>query len=133
MKVEYLDDISDGGRYTEIDINQLVRIYGFDESEAKAFQDAIQQTIVNDKKSLDLGHLNFVEAVNCHLILRISESNIGLTTINKKDFYCDLTIHEYANMILLIEPFCSKDTNGYQWLYDLLNDIDFLFSPDGSW
>ncbi len=86
-----------------------------------------------DKASLDLTELKFAELLNCNLILRISDSDIGITIINKKDFYCDLTIHEYENMIRLIEPFCNKDINGYQWLYDLDNEIEFLFSSGGSW
>jgi hypothetical protein len=36
-------------------------------------------------------------------------------------------------MISLLDPFCIKDRKGYQYLYDIDNPIDFLFSPAGSW
>jgi hypothetical protein len=36
-------------------------------------------------------------------------------------------------MVALLDPFCNKETKGYQWLYDIDSDIDFLFSPAGTW
>ena len=31
-----------------------------------------------------------------------------------------------------LEPFCNKETKSYQYLYDLDNPTDFIFSPSGT-
>jgi hypothetical protein len=56
----------------------------------------------------------------------------GITTSDDKNFVCDLTIKKYKEVVFLMEPF-DKETDGYQWLYDLDTPIDFLFSPGGTW
>jgi hypothetical protein len=111
----------------------IVRLYNFDKSEAEQFRKVVQQTILTDKKSLDLNTTGFIHARNCSLVLRISEEDIGMVTEDEKNFFCDLTIHGYEQMVSLLEPFCKKDTKGYQWLYDIDNETDFLFSPGGTW
>jgi hypothetical protein len=133
MKIEFLDDISDGGRFPSADPNQLVRLYDFDSSQASSLQQAIQKVVIEGNKELDLTTLNFIQLVNCNLTLQISNTNRGITTQNKKYFICNLTVNKYAEMLLLIEPFCDKNIDAYQWLYDLDTLIDFLFSPGGTW
>jgi len=133
MKIEFLDDISDGGRFPDADPNQLVRLYDFDNLQADALRQTIQKVIIESNKKIDLTTLDFIETVNCNLTLQISDTDKGITTVDNKNFICNLTIKKYEQMVFLIEPFCDKETNGYQWLYDLNTPIDFLFSPGGSW
>ena len=133
MKIEFLDDISGGGRFPHADPNQLVRLYDFDKFQATVLRDTIQKQILESKKAIDLTTLNFIQSVNCNLTLQISDIDKGITTLVNNNFVCDLTINNYQEMILLIEPFCNIEINGYQWLYDLDTAIDFLFSPGGSW
>jgi hypothetical protein len=133
MKIEFLNDISDSGRFPHADPNQLVRLYDFDSSEANRFRQTIQKALIENNKEIDLTKLNFIQPINCNLTLQISDTNKGITTPDKKYFVCNLTINKYAEMLLLIEPFCNKEINGYQWLYDLDTPIDFLFSPGGTW
>jgi len=133
MKIEFLDDISGGGRFPHADPNQLVRLYDFDKLQATLLRDTIQKHILESKKAIDLTTLNFIQSVNCNLTLQISDIDKGITTLVNNNFVCDLTINNYQEMILLIEPFCNIEINGYQWLYDLDTAIDFLFSPGGSW
>jgi hypothetical protein len=123
MKLEYLTDITD----------PLVRLYDFDSVQSKDFRQAITQIILKEKKSLQLQSLSFVESINCKLTLRLAEEDKGITTSDNINFFCDLTINGFENMAYLIEPFCEKENGGYQWLYDLSIDIDFLFSPKGQW
>jgi hypothetical protein len=66
-------------------------------------------------------------------MLRISSLDEGITSSDNKIFYCDLTISGYEQMLLLLEPFCKKETKGYQMLYDIDSLTDFLFSPSGTW
>jgi hypothetical protein len=35
-------------------------------------------------------------------------------------------------MAKLLEPFCKKETKGFQYLYDIDNPTDLLFSPSAG-
>ena len=126
MKLEFLDNINE---YQD----QLIRLYDFDKTEADKFRKIIQETIIDNKKSLDLNSLDFIQPVNCKLILHIAEEDEGIITIDNQLFFCDLTIDGYKNIVHLIEPYCNKNTRSFQMLYDLDTQIDFLFSPFGEW
>ncbi len=133
MKLEFLDDISDGRRFTGVVTDQLVRLFDFDRIQANKFRQEIQLTIIEEGQSLDLRKLEFIEPLNCNLTLRLANTSIGITTSDKTNFICDLTLSEYEDMVNLLKPFCVEDNNGYQWLYDINTPIDFLFSPGGTW
>lgn len=133
MKLEFLDYISEGGKFTGNVTDQLVRLFDFDKLQADKLRQTILQTIIEKGKPLDLSELEFIETINCNLILRISDADIGITTNNKNIFICDLSIRGYENMIYMLEPFCNKDSCGYQWLYDIDTPIEFLFSSDANW
>jgi hypothetical protein len=122
MKLEFLDSINEYG-------DHIVKLYDFDKEEAAKFRQAIQETIINAKKPLDLNSLDFIQPVNCKLILHISDTDEGVFSIDNKTFFCDLTIEGYKEMLRLIEPYCNKNTRSFQMLYDLDTEIDLLFSP----
>ena len=132
MKLEFLDDIRDGGKITGFVTDQIMRLYDFEKNQAKKFRQEIQQTIIEKGQSIDLTKLEFIETINCQLTLRIAYADIGITASDRNEFVCDLSICGYENMISLIEPFCSKASDGYQWLYDIDTPIEFLFSPRGT-
>lgn len=122
MKLEFLDSINEYG-------DHIVKLYDFDKEEAAKFRQAIQETIINAKKPLDLNSLDFIQPVNCKLILHISDTDEGVFSIDNKTFFCDLTIEGYKEILRLIEPYCNKNTRSFQMLYDLDTEIDLLFSP----
>ncbi len=126
MTLDYINNVNAYGE-------NIVRLYNFDKSEADKFKSAILKTIIIEKKELDLGRTDFIQGRNCNLTLRISEEDTGIVTSDKINFFCDLTIKGYEHMVSLLEPFCTKETKGYQWLYDIDNETDFLFSPGGTW
>ncbi len=126
MQLDYINNINAYG-------DNIVRLYDFDSAQAGKFRQLIQQTLVVNKASLDLSTIDFIEARNCKLTLRISDEDEGITTSGKKHFFCDLTIAGYEQMISIIDQFCNKETKGYQFLYDVDSQIDFLFSPAGTW
>ena len=126
MQLDYID------HYNEYDDN-IVRLYDFDMAEANKFRQIVQQSILVNMKTLNLASIDFIDARNCNLTLRISEEDEGITTEDNIEFYCDLTIKGYQQMIILLEQFCSKETKGYQFLYDIDSHTDFLFSPAGTW
>ena len=133
MKLEFLDDISDGGKFPQVVSSQLVRLYDFDPIQAIALRENIKEEILKDNMALNFSLLDFIEPVNCNLIFAISDSDEGLKTQDKTIFECALTISSYQRMIHLIDPFCERKTDGYQWLYELDCEIDLLFSPGGTW
>jgi hypothetical protein len=126
MQLDYIHIINEFG-------DNMVRLYDFDRQQAVAFQQAVKQAVVVEGKQLDLSTIDFIEPRNCNLILRISEQDTGIIRTGKQKFYCDLTIQGFEHMISLLEPFCKRETKGYQWLYDIDSQTDFLFSPGGTW
>ena len=125
MKLDYIDHINEYGE-------DVVRLYEFDKAQAIQFQQLLTDTILTNKSSLALNEVDFIEARNCYLTLRIADEDLGIQTEDKINFFCDLTLESYSQMAILIEPFCKKETKGYQYLYDLDNFTDFLFSPSGT-
>jgi len=124
--LDYIDHINTYG-------DNLVRLYDFDRLQAEKFRQTIQETIIVNKKQLDLTKTDFIQSRNCQLVLRIAHEDAGITTSDKIHFFCDLTLNGYEQMILLLKPFCAKETKGYQYLYDIDSSTDFLFSPSGTW
>lgn len=107
MKLEFLDDLSDGGKFKDVVSEQLIRLYEFNNLQADALRKAIKQTIIEEGKELNIGEIDFIHKINCNLTLRISEANFGISRNDNSNFYCDLSIKGYENMISLIEPFCN--------------------------
>lgn len=126
MKLDYIKRINEYG-------DNIVRLYDFGQTEAVKFRQIVQLSIIIKKEELDLSSVDFIEARNCNLILRLSDSDEGIVTIDNKTFFCDLTYQAYVKMLALLKPYCLRDTKGYQWLYDIDTSTDFLFSPGGTW
>lgn len=126
MTLDYINNINTSGEH-------IVRLYDFNKSQSIQFRQLIQQSILTDQKDLDLTTVDFIEARNCTLTLRIADEDLGIITKNKVNFFCDLTLSGYEQMVRILAPFCEKETRGYQWLYDIDNPTDFLFSPGGTW
>ncbi len=126
MKLDFIDNVN------EFD-ESVVRLYDFDKSQAIQLRDLIIQTVILKKQRLDFSNVDFIEPRNCNLIFGLFKTDEGILSSDKQTFYCALTPDGYTNMLKLIEPFCLKDTKGYQYLYDIDNPIDFLFSPAGTW
>ncbi len=126
MQLDYIYDVNEYG-------DDIVRLYDFGMAQAILFRKALQETLITNKSDLDLSTLDFIQSRNCHLVLRIANEDMGITTSDNENFSCDLTIETYAQMISLLEPFCKKETKGHQQLYDIDSHTDFLFSPAGTW
>ena len=125
MQLDLIDNINEFGE-------NVVRLYNFDKYEAIKFRDLIKDTIVIRKQKLVLSQVDFIETHNCNLILGLFKTDEGIFSVDDKTFYCALTVEGYHNLLNLIEPFCEKDTRGYQYLYDIDNPTDFLFAPAGT-
>jgi len=126
MELDYIGNINEFGE-------NVVRLYNFDKGQVIKFRALIIDTIVNRKQKLDLSQVDFIEKRNCNLILGLFKTDEGILSKDNKTFYCALTLESYHNMLELLKPFCEKETKGYQYLYDIDNPTDFLFSPAGTW
>lgn len=131
MKLEYLNNISDGGKFKQVVSDNLIRLYDFDESQTTAFAQAINQTLIVDKQMLNLSIIKFIEPQNCSLVLQLSLVDKGiLRGSNENTFVCHLTEQSYAAMIQMVKSY----SQGYHWLCDTsAEDIDFLYSAGGTW
>jgi len=121
MKLKFLENINE---YDE----HAVRLNDFDKAQAAMFLKILTELIKSNKQFVNLSDYEFIEAVNCELVLRVSETDEGIISDDNVHFFCDLTLNAYAEMIKLIEPFSLKETDAYRILYDLDNPIDFIFS-----
>lgn len=121
MKLKFLKDINEYGEHA-------IRLNDFNKAQAGMFLLILRDLVLRKKDSIELSDYEFIEAVNCSLTLRISETDEGIVTDDYKHFYCDLTTDGYNEMIKLIEPFCIKETDAYRILYELDNPIEFIFS-----
>lgn len=137
MKLEYLDDISDNGKYPWADPDNLIRLYDFDQEEAFQLIKIIQSKLITGNESLDLSTVNFIKPINCSLKFEITEVDYGISVPSVNNhFVCRLTVQSYKNMISYMEAFSKQENSldGYNWLYDPSEDkIDLLFSPGGTW
>jgi hypothetical protein len=126
MELDYIENVNG------LDEN-VVRLYNFDKAEAIKFRALIKDVIIDKKKRLDLSEVDFITPRNCNLLFGLFNSDEGILTKNNETFFCVLTMKSYVNMINLIEPFCKKESRGYQYLYDVDCPNDLLFSPTASW
>ena len=126
MELDYIANINEFGE-------NVVRLYNFDKSQAIKFRALIKDSIVIRKEKLDLSKVDFIKTRNCNLILGIFKTDEGIFSVDDKTFFCALTLEGYKNILKLLEPFCKKETKGFQYLYDIDTLTDFLFCPAGTW
>ena len=126
MELDFIPNINEFGE-------NVVRLYNFKKSESVKFRDLIKETVIEKGERLDLSQVDFIEGRNCNLILVPFRKDEGIVTQDTETFFCALTKETYTNMVNLIEPFCNKDSKSHQYLYEIDNPIDFLFSPAGTW
>ena len=126
MKLDYIENTDEYG-------DDMVRLYDFKREESVKFRQFVQDFLDSGENKINLAEVDFIEARNCTLAFCISEEDEGIVTNDGVIFYCNLTRNGYLKMILLLDPFCKRETKGYQYLYDIDSPTDFLFSPAGSW
>ncbi len=126
MKLDYIENTNEYG-------DDMVRLYEFNREQSIKFKQFVQDFLDSGENQINLTEVDFIESRNCTLIFFISEEDEGIVSVDGLNFYCNLTRKGYKQMILLLDPFCKRETSGYQYLYDIDSPTDFLFSPAGSW
>jgi|TARA_B110000196_G_scaffold171974_1_gene147657 hypothetical protein len=125
MELDYIENVNGLGE-------NVVRLYNFNKAEAIQFRALLQDTIINKKQKLDLSEVDFIAPRNCNLIFGLFKSDEGIITKDNETFFCVLTLSGFKNMLKLLEPFCNKESRSFQYLYDIDNPTDLLFSPSAS-
>ena len=125
MELDYIENVNG------LEQN-IVRLYNFNKAEAIQFRDLIQDTIVSKKQKLDLSQVDFITSRNCNLIFGLFKSDEGIITQDNKTLFCVLTLAGFENMVQLLNPFCLRESKGYQYLYDVDNPTDLLFCPTAT-
>ena len=125
MEIDYIENINEFGE-------NVLRLYNFDKSQAIKFRDLIKNVILDEKQKLDLSKADFIAEGNYNLIMGLFKTDEGILSNDNKTFYCALTLEGFNTMLKLIEPFCIKELISHQYLYEIDNPIDFLFSPAGT-
>ena len=125
MQLDYLDN------YNGLNEN-IVRLFDFDKAEAIKFRNLLQETVINKKQKLDLSLIDFVNTENYNLIFGLFKTDEGILTKDNQTFFCILTLNGFIKMISLLDPFCKKESKGYQYLYEIDNPTDLLFSPSAG-
>ncbi|WP_088323941.1 hypothetical protein [Polaribacter tangerinus] len=125
MQLDYLDN------YNGLNEN-IVRLFDFDKAEAIKFRNLLQETVINKKQKLDLSLIDFVNTENYNLIFGLFKTDEGILTKDNQTFFCILTLDGFIKMISLLDPFCKKESKGYQYLYDIDTPTDLLFAPHAN-
>ena len=125
MELDYIEN------FNGLDEN-IVRLYNFKKAEAIQFRDLLIGTVIDKKQKLDLGQVDFITPRNCNLIFGLFTSDEGIMTKDNETFFCVLTLASFKTMVKLLEPFCKKESKGYQYLYDIDTPTDLLFSPSAG-
>ncbi|TCJ18795.1 hypothetical protein EPD60_03275 [Flaviaesturariibacter flavus] len=137
MKLEYLNDITAGGKYPLADPDKLIRLYAFTPLEARELCRAIGEQLVSGHGRVEVHGLNFVQALNCTLTLIAADKNEGIALpADGKNFRCLLTREAYTTMASLVGHFANPGHAliGYHWLYVADEEqVDLLLSPRGTW
>lgn len=125
MELDYVADVNEFGE-------SLIRLYNFDMAEAQQLSNLVQDWLRNPTGQLNLAELEFITPINCVLLFHIGEEDEGILTVDDQTFFCIMTPRGFKEMLVLMEPFCQKESKAYQVLYDLDIPIDFLIHPSGS-
>jgi hypothetical protein len=131
MKLEYLNDISDGGKYKDVVSENLIRLYDFDQNETLQLAELFYKQLAIVGQSLELTSVAFIQSINCKLTLELSSKDEGVLRTEKVDeFICKLTKSTLTEAIENMKAV----SDGYNWLCDTSkDDIDFLYSSGGTW
>jgi hypothetical protein len=124
MRLDYIENTDEYG-------DDMVRLYDFKREESVKFHRLVQDFLDSGENQINITEVDFIEPRNCTLMFCITDEDEGIVTDDGINFCCNLTRKGFLKMVSLLEPFCKRETSGYQYLYDVDSPTDFLFSPAG--
>ncbi|HET9503316.1 MAG TPA: hypothetical protein VFO93_07235 [Hymenobacter sp.] len=131
MKLEYIADNTASGKYPDAWPTKLIRLFDFDESQNQQLIELLTERLLRQRLEVELAEVSFISAVNCRLLLRLSDIDKGISEINgQNSFACDLTEITYLAAIANMHDVGE----GHNWLDDASSEgIEFLYSAGGTW
>ncbi|HEY8971489.1 MAG TPA: hypothetical protein VIM64_20435 [Puia sp.] len=69
MKLEFLDDLTDGGKYVDVVSERLIRLYDFDKHQASRLKKIIEEEGLGHKKEISLSALDFVSVARVQMAI----------------------------------------------------------------
>lgn len=125
MKLEYLADGSPDC--------PLIRLYEFDQSEAKLLIAAVKSLAACERQRVALHDESWVESVGgCSLNLRRGDRDEGIRRSKTSLFECVFAPASWGSVEGLLKPFVSADTSGFQWLTND-GEVALFISATGQW
>jgi hypothetical protein len=128
MKIEFLENGSADC--------PLIRIYGNEPDVCEQFRQAFEQLANGNIDNVLLTELPGIEPLDgCRLVAQKGRCDRGIICKGGNVFCWMLTPDSWDDVALLIEPFCSDEAVGYQWLegFQRATDVRVLVSLDGCW
>jgi hypothetical protein len=111
----------------------LLRLFEFGDDQARSLQQLVLRVAKNQSDSAPLHAEPFIQPLNgCALTLRHGEHDRGVRELEASHFVWEMTAGAWLDVAGLIQPFCRKESFGYQWL-TRIGDITVLLSHDGKW
>jgi hypothetical protein len=134
MKLDYLNDVTDDGKYPSAEPAKLLRLYDFEISELLKLRQEIKRNFVEENSNeLTISNLDFIKAINCALTLHLANCDLGIKLSSKHnhEFVGSFSKETFVNMIKKIDNL----GDGYNWLYEPKEntEIDLLLSANGGW
>jgi hypothetical protein len=125
MKIGYVEHVDPA--HPEISI---LRIYDFIATKATALKDVFRKLSDGTIGEIELTRLPFICPVEgIKLILISGQQDDGISQISQNAFLCALSPSGWLEAMNLKHP----KMVGFNWLYSLETDIDFLLSKNGGW
>lgn len=129
MKVEFLE-------HGSADC-PLLRIYGDEPDVCQHLRRAFENLALGSVEEVSITDLQGVEPLDgCCLVAKAGSRDRGIVRTGESRFLWVLTPATWDNVAFLIEPFCGKQTGGYQWLDQVpASEARVLVStsPSGCW
>jgi hypothetical protein len=125
MRLEYL---AEGSRDCP-----LIRLYAFSQADAITLKQLVRSLIAGDRQQVALHDEMWIEPIGgCRLALKRGNRDQEVCQVGSLSFECVLSTDGWSNVEGLLEPFCSSDATGFQWLtHD--GTISLLISQRGHW
>ncbi len=131
MRLEYIADTTDNGKYPDAWPAKLIRLFDFDEQENQQLIALLSEKLFGQQTNVELADISFISSLNCRLVLRLSATDDGIIALSKPhSFACDLCEASYRQLIARMQHV----ENDHQWLDESsASVIEFLYSAGGTW
>jgi hypothetical protein len=131
MKLEYIADNTDGGKYPDAWPRRLIRLFDFDEQQNQQLISLLFEQLLGQHADVELADVAFITPLNCRLTFRLSAVDTGIVALNSPNsFACHLSKASYREAI----AYMQSVGDGHQWLSDTsASVIELLYSAGGTW